>query len=105
MPKAAGKRHRPGASTLPTMSFFRRSTTAATSGMAAIIITRTVCSGMVCSSTAPSQLPGNAPSAASSATRISTRCPARNRPEAATVPRQADSLLVPAATTGDNPAR
>ena len=73
--------------------------------MTTSIITRTVFSGMCWSSSVPSQLPGNAPQAASSAAMPRTLPPARNRAEDATVPRQAESLLVPAASTGGSPAR
>jgi len=90
---------------LPCKPSFLRSTTKATTGIASIIIHRMAFSGMCCKTVVPSQLPGRAAKAAGKAIFQMIWPPFIKLREAARVPMQADSLLVPAANTGGSPAR
>ena len=69
------------------------------------MIMRMVSSSMVLRSSAPANAPGSAPATANSAGHKSRRWPLPKRSVATSVPKQAESLLVPAASVGGNPAR
>ena len=82
-----------------------KATTSAITGTPMSMMVRMVSSLMVLSSSAPKNDPGSAPATPSSAGHRSRRWPLPKRSVATSVPKQAESLLVPAASVGGNPAR